>query len=103
MKIHEVYPYLCVSDTNAALDFYNRAFGAQEKFRLVEPSADTRVYAGRSDLTGSRSFPGSKARSPTTDFPPRARQTRVSRSTRSFAHGRLFAAPFLRGHQIHPK
>jgi uncharacterized glyoxalase superfamily protein PhnB len=38
MKIHEVYPYLCVSDANAALDFYKRAFGAEEKFRLTEPS-----------------------------------------------------------------
>jgi uncharacterized glyoxalase superfamily protein PhnB len=38
MKIHEGYPYLCVSDASAAIDFYKRAFGAQEKFRLTEPS-----------------------------------------------------------------
>jgi uncharacterized glyoxalase superfamily protein PhnB len=38
MKIEEVYAYLCVSDAAAALDFYQRAFGAREKFRLTEPS-----------------------------------------------------------------
>lgn len=38
MQIHEVYAYLCVSDANAALAFYQDAFGATEKFRLTEPS-----------------------------------------------------------------
>lgn len=38
MSVHEVYPYLCVTDTAAAIDFYARAFSAREKFRLVEPS-----------------------------------------------------------------
>ena len=38
MKIEEVFAYLCVSDAPAALDFYQRAFGAKEKFRLTEPS-----------------------------------------------------------------
>lgn len=37
MKIAELFPYLCVSDTAAAIDFYSRAFGATEKFRLTEP------------------------------------------------------------------
>lgn len=37
MKIAEMFPYLCVSDTAAAIDFYSRAFGATEKFRLTEP------------------------------------------------------------------
>jgi PhnB protein len=37
MKIAELFPYLCVSDTAAAIDFYHRAFGATEKFRLTEP------------------------------------------------------------------
>jgi PhnB protein len=37
-EIHEVYPYLRVSDTNAAIDFYARAFGAKELLRLTEPS-----------------------------------------------------------------
>jgi PhnB protein len=38
MKIHEVYAYLCVGDAGAAIDFYQRAFGVNEKFRLTEPS-----------------------------------------------------------------
>src|SRR5512138_3062972 len=35
--VHEVYPYLRVRDSNAAIDFYRRAFGATELFRLTEP------------------------------------------------------------------
>lgn len=38
MRVHEVFAYLCVHDVAAALDFYSRAFGATEKFRLSEPS-----------------------------------------------------------------
>ena len=38
MKIHEVFPYLRVNDAARAIDFYCRAFGAVEKFRLTEPS-----------------------------------------------------------------
>lgn len=36
--IHELYAYLRVSDSQRALDFYTRAFGAREIFRLSEPS-----------------------------------------------------------------
>ncbi len=35
--IHEVFPYLCVKDAAAAADFYRKAFGASERFRLTEP------------------------------------------------------------------
>ena len=38
LKIHAVYTYLRVHDTAAAIDFYSRAFGATEVFRLVEPN-----------------------------------------------------------------
>lgn len=38
MKIEEVFAYLCVSDAQAAINFYKDAFGASEKFRLTEPS-----------------------------------------------------------------
>jgi uncharacterized glyoxalase superfamily protein PhnB len=38
MTVHEMFPYLCVTDANAAIDFYVAAFGAREKFRLTEPS-----------------------------------------------------------------
>jgi PhnB protein len=37
-EIHEVYPYLRVHDSGEAIDFYARAFGAKEQFRLTEPS-----------------------------------------------------------------
>ena len=36
--IHELFAYLCVSDAAAAIDFYQRAFGVTERFRLTEPS-----------------------------------------------------------------
>lgn len=35
--ILEVFPYLCVDDANAAVEFYRRAFGAEEVFPLTEP------------------------------------------------------------------
>ena len=34
--IRDVYPYLCVRDAAAALDFYHRIFGAEEVLRLTE-------------------------------------------------------------------
>jgi PhnB protein len=37
MAIHEVFIYLRVKNAPAAITFYERAFGAREKFRLVEP------------------------------------------------------------------
>jgi uncharacterized glyoxalase superfamily protein PhnB len=36
--IHEVYPYLRVHNAAEAIEFYARAFGAKESFRLAEPS-----------------------------------------------------------------
>ena len=37
MKINEVFAYLSVNDAAKAIEFYQRAFGATEKYRLVEP------------------------------------------------------------------
>ncbi len=37
-NVHEVYPYLRVHSTAEAIEFYSHAFGAQELFRLTEPS-----------------------------------------------------------------
>ncbi len=34
--IREVFPYLCVRDASAALDFYRRVFGAEELLRLTD-------------------------------------------------------------------
>jgi len=36
--IHEVFAYLTVHDSAAAIAFYKAAFGAEEIFRLTEPS-----------------------------------------------------------------
>jgi PhnB protein len=38
MTIHELFPYLRVKNAPAAIEYYVKAFGAVEKFRLVEPS-----------------------------------------------------------------
>lgn len=35
--IHEMFPYICVTDAGAAIEFYKKAFSVTEKFRLVEP------------------------------------------------------------------
>lgn len=40
MAIHELYAYLRMKDAAKAIDFYQRAFGATEKFRLCEPGSD---------------------------------------------------------------
>ncbi len=37
MSIHEVFPYLRARNAEDAVAFYKKAFGAVEKFRLVEP------------------------------------------------------------------
>lgn len=37
MTVQALYPYLCVSDASAASAFYQQAFQAVERFRLVEP------------------------------------------------------------------
>ena len=36
--IHELFPYLIVKDAAQAIEYYVKAFGAEEKFRLTEPS-----------------------------------------------------------------
>jgi PhnB protein len=58
--IHEVFAYLRVSDANAAMRFYAAAFGAIEKFRLVEPSrriGHAEMQLGPSVLMLSDPFP----------------------------------------------
>ena len=37
MAIHELFAYIRIQDAGKAIDFYQRAFGAREKFRLTEP------------------------------------------------------------------
>lgn len=38
MAVHELFAYLCVKNAAEAIEFYTKAFGAHEKFRLREPS-----------------------------------------------------------------
>jgi PhnB protein len=38
MIVHELFAYLRVKNAAKAIEFYKEAFGATEKFRLVEPS-----------------------------------------------------------------
>jgi PhnB protein len=40
MAIHEVFTYLRLRDAARAIEFYQRAFGVREKFRLVEPGTN---------------------------------------------------------------
>jgi uncharacterized glyoxalase superfamily protein PhnB len=37
MAIHEMFAYLRMKDAARAIEFYGKAFGAREKFRLNEP------------------------------------------------------------------
>ena len=70
---HSVTPYLIVDDAKAAIDFYKRAFGATEKFRL--PMGDrighAEIKIGDSFVMLADEFPdmghlGPKARGGTT-------------------------------------
>lgn len=69
MRIHEVYAYLRVKGAAHAIDFYQQAFGAKERFRLTEPSG--RVGHAELDFAGtvimlSDEFPESNIVGPAT-------------------------------------
>jgi PhnB protein len=51
MSVHELFAYLRVRNAAKAIDFYERAFGAKEKFRLTEPSG--RVGHAELDFDGA--------------------------------------------------
>ena len=58
--VHEVYPYLRVRDAGKAIDFYRRAFGAQELFRLTEPGGKighAEIRIGATTLMLSEEYP----------------------------------------------
>ena len=60
MQIHEMFPYLRVSDAAAAIAFYIDVFEARERFRLVEPSGrigHAELEIGPSVLMLSDAFP----------------------------------------------
>lgn len=68
--IHELFPYLRVHDAPAAIDFYVRAFGATERFRLVEPSGrvgHAELQIGPMVLMLSDAFPEHALTAPRTE------------------------------------
>jgi PhnB protein len=68
MSIHELFAYIHVKGAAEAIDFYSKAFGAKEKFRLTEP--DGRIGHAELDFGGttlmlSEEFPEYGTQSPT--------------------------------------
>ena len=51
MAIHEVTAYLCVDGAVDAIEFYEKAFGATERMRLVEPGG--RIGHAELDFDGA--------------------------------------------------
>jgi hypothetical protein len=68
--IHEVFPYLRVNDAGRAIQFYVRAFGAVEKFRLTEPSGrigHAELQLGPAVLMLSDAYPEYRLNAPSGD------------------------------------
>src|SRR5260370_29303368 len=64
---HSVTPYLTLNDAARALDFYKRAFGAQEVMRMDGPDGKighAEIKIGDSMIMLADEMPGSGARSP---------------------------------------
>ncbi len=60
MTIHELFPYLRVKGADRAIDWYKRAFGVTEKFRLTEPSGRVghcELLFGEATLMLSEEYP----------------------------------------------
>jgi uncharacterized glyoxalase superfamily protein PhnB len=51
MRIHELFAYLRVKNAANAIEFYEAAFGAKEKYRLTEPSG--RIGHAELDFDGT--------------------------------------------------
>ncbi len=67
MAVREVFAYLCVDNAVDAIAFYEKAFGATEKMRLVEPGG--RIGHAELDFDGATvmladEFPEMDVRSP---------------------------------------
>jgi uncharacterized glyoxalase superfamily protein PhnB len=66
-QIHEVFAYLRVADAARAIDYYSDAFGATEKYRLVEPGGrvgHAELCFGDTTLMLSDEFPEMGIRGP---------------------------------------
>ncbi len=67
LTIHEVFAYLRVRDAAQAIDFCARAFGAQEVFRLSEPSGligHAEIKLGATTVMLSDEYPECDIRGP---------------------------------------
>jgi PhnB protein len=51
MAVHKLFAHLCVRNAAEAIEFYTKAFGAREQFRLTEPSG--RVGHAELDFDGT--------------------------------------------------
>ena len=70
--IENVYPYLRTHDASAAIDFYKKAFGAVEDFRLTEPSGrvgHAELKFGEAVIMVSDEYPEFGIQAPTKDAP----------------------------------
>ncbi|HZW21206.1 VOC family protein [Noviherbaspirillum sp.] len=66
---HTLTPYLTIRNAAAALDFYKRAFGAEETFRVASPDGKVghaEIRIGDSAIMLSDEFPEMGAQSPET-------------------------------------
>ena len=68
-QYHTITPYLTVKDGAAAIDFYKKAFGATELFRMAQPDGrmgHAEIRIGDSCIMMSDEFPEMGVVSPTT-------------------------------------
>ena len=66
---HSVTPYLCIKGAAAAIDFYKKAFGAVELFRMAQPNGQighAEIKIGDSPIMLSDECPEANAISPNT-------------------------------------
>ena len=66
-QVHELFAYLCVSDAAKAIEFYGKAFGAREKFRLAEPGGrvgHAEIELGAFTVMLAEEYPELNIRSP---------------------------------------
>ena len=72
-RINEVFPYLRTRDAHAAIEFYKKAFGAVEEFRLAEPSGrigHVELKFGEATVMLSDEYPEYGIHGPDESLPP---------------------------------
>lgn len=70
MAVHELFVYLRAKDAQKSIDFYKQAFGASEKFRLVEPGGrigHAELALGPATVMLSDEFPEFDCHAPAAD------------------------------------